>query len=961
MKFIVTGLSFLICLVAFTQTKLQVDSDTIRIVNGELVIKNNTQGISGYLFNIGNGVTEFRPANLQNSKGIQFRVGTAGYPVAGDFNYINAGLSGRQLNVWRNGIFQYKDSVDGVLIDSIAGKVSFNPALSTGERIYIESIGIDMLQNNIFGFFTNLVKLNAGVCDNNDFTYTLRWATNQKTLLQKPRVLGLGSSTLAGYGVAAPNRLGDKIGAWLNVNTTAPVWRNLAVGGYYSANLLPAGMSGSQAGHNIDSAVRANADFIFVSLPSNDPSAGLTPAQTMSNLRVIDTVAANRGIPVFFETTQPRSSYGASDQTALKVLADSIRKAWPSRFVEGFNDVVNSSAPTDAVIRTEYDNGDGVHLNSAGNQFIADRLFARWNDYFKPITGVSKYIIQTSTDLSNWTNFDVILGSDSVKKDYSRIDNITRYFRVQAVYTNGQPSAFSNITKLDTLALNFTGKGSRILIDLGGDNVYTKNGSNLPDGKPVPITGYAGNYWNNWYGENNTDKGFVAGSALSALKATNGIPTAVSIKLLTSPYGTYTSTPTNGLNFVGIAGNVMPDYPMEAVVDNMFLNSSINPNGTTLRIKGLNSAKKYRIKLWGARLDNSSTPRILETKLGSEGWEVAQNSDTRYGTSSPGDYENANIHEITGVDSVDINARVGAGSTFSHISVIDIDTVALSGGGNPVITLNNLNTTVGQSEVITPVITTNGATITTYAWTKVSGPSNLTISNTAIAAPTFSNFTNGVFVYKLTITTSTLATVSQNITLTAFPDNEGKKTLRAFFSLTQRGTIPGWFNVFGSPSAAVISKLDTTTSWTISNQATGASYWNPFSGNALDDGGQWTSDNSGVVPDLVLRNLWFNAAKQFVSGTNNLIITGLNPAKTYNISIVGSRNSSAGAPRSTAWHVNNGSEILSAASGNTTAKGTATSIAPDSFGKIVIGIYSPANTTTNGDYSYLNALIIQEN
>lgn len=946
-----------------SQTKLQVVQDSVQVMNGELVIRNNSRNVSGYLYNKGNGVTEFRPGNLQNSKGIQFRVGAPGYPKAGENSYSSNAFVNAHLNVWRNGIYQYKDSADGVLIDSVAGKIYFNPALASGDRVYIETVGVDLLQNNIFGFFTNLVQLKAGLVDNNDYTFTLRWATNQNTLTQKPRVIGLGSSTLAGYALSAPNRLGDKISAWLSANTTSPTWINLAVGGYYSGNVLPTSMGG-EAGHNIDSAIKANPDFIFVSLPSNDPSAGLTVAQTMNNLRTIDAIAGANGIPVFFETSQPRTSYTADQQTQLKILADSIRAAWPDRYVEGFKDVVDATAATSAVIKPEYDNGDGIHLNSAGNQFIANSLFARWNGYFKSIVGVTKYVVQTSTDQANWTNFDVIIGSDSVKKTYSRQDNLQRYFRVYAVYNNGQASTVSNTSKINLLQLNYTGKGSRVLVDLGGDGVNTKNGSGAADGRPVPVGGAFGNCWNNWYGDGSSGKGFIDGSALTNLKAANGIPTGMSVKIIGSPYGSYVNNPTNGLNYNGFETASVNDYPMEAIYDNMFLNSSINPNGVTLRISGLTPAKNYSIKLWGARVDNSTTPRILETKLGTQTWLDAVNIDTRYSSSDAPNYDNAIVYNVTGTDQVDINARVGTGSSFAHISLIDIDTVAAGGqgGGSPTITMNDVSVTLPQSSVqLTPTITANGATITSYEWSKVNGPSDLTLSSPTGASTTASALTNGIYTYKIKITTSTGYSTSKNFKIIVYPDNQGKKTLRTYFSQTQQLPIPGWLNAYGGVTGNNLSFTDATTGWTIDNGGNTTAYWNPYGNNSADDAGQSTGNNSGVVPDLALKNYWFNSSAPYVSGTNNIVVSGLNPAKTYVIKMLGSRSNTVGQPRYAAWHINNGAEILQNAWGNTSNMYTSGSVSPDANGKIYIGVYSPSNQGTYGAFSYINALIIQEN
>lgn len=49
------------------QTYFKVDADSVRIINGELVIRNQSRDIKGTLINIGNGVTEFQKLKLANN------------------------------------------------------------------------------------------------------------------------------------------------------------------------------------------------------------------------------------------------------------------------------------------------------------------------------------------------------------------------------------------------------------------------------------------------------------------------------------------------------------------------------------------------------------------------------------------------------------------------------------------------------------------------------------------------------------------------------------------------------------------------------------------------------------------------------------------------------------------------------------------------------------------------------
>ncbi|WP_440133380.1 GDSL-type esterase/lipase family protein [Chitinophaga sancti] len=565
----------------------------------------------------------------------------------------------------------------------------------------------------------NDTTLHAGVYRNSDNTFTLRWNTNDKTLTTSPRVVGLGSSTLAGYLLSYPDRLGDKISAWLSANTSGSTWINLAVAGYASANLMPTTLGGT-TGKNIDSALNSNPDFIFISLPTNDVANGLTNAAIMANFRYLDGLALNSGVPIFWETTQPRTTFNATLQTQLKVLADSIRAAWPNRYVEGFIPVVNTTASTDAAINSIYDAGDGVHLNTTGNQFIADSLFARWKNYFQPVTGV--YIIETSADGTTWSTFDTV--TNTVKKTYINTFTATQYFRVRSE----SAAAYSNIVSLTPASSPGNIKvrnTNRILVDLGGDGVNTVLPNGTAIGQPTASPDAFGNYWNNWYGSGGS-AGFKDGATITQLITTADSATTISMKIIGTPDGTYnTSSTTRAINNNGFSAGI-GDYPSTALSDNMFLYNSINPNGIILRIKGLAKNSTYNFKLWGARLDAVTTPRILETRLAAEDWTAAKNIETRYGTSASPDYDRAiNYTGITGVDSLDIYLRVGTGSTFASLSLVDIsfgrtDTVTVCEGANTTLTAGrNAGTYQWQQNTGSGYVNVSGATSATLTLTKV--------------------------------------------------------------------------------------------------------------------------------------------------------------------------------------------------------------------------------------------------
>jgi hypothetical protein len=113
------------------QSVLQREKDTVKIAGAEMVIRNQSSNVNGYLFNAGNGKTAFRKIG----KAMQFSVGVAGFPQAGDTVYTSTDLANKHLKVWRNGLLQR----DGVKIDTVQGKIIFYPALIQAEKIYIEA------------------------------------------------------------------------------------------------------------------------------------------------------------------------------------------------------------------------------------------------------------------------------------------------------------------------------------------------------------------------------------------------------------------------------------------------------------------------------------------------------------------------------------------------------------------------------------------------------------------------------------------------------------------------------------------------------------------------------------------------------------------------------------------------------------------------------------------------------
>ena len=192
------------------------------------------------------------------------------------------------------------------------------------------------------------------------------------------KVAVLGSSTAAGSGPT------NTANAWVNqyrqylktLNVSNDVI-NLAVGGYTTYQVMasdytsPADRPSPNTDHNITKALTYNPDVIIVNLPTNDAASNYTVAEQLSNYRAIQAQAATRNIPIYIATTQPR--YGTVEQRKnLMDVRDSINRVFGSKAIDFWTGIANE----DGTIQTQYNSGDGVHLNDAAHTVLKNRVVA---------------------------------------------------------------------------------------------------------------------------------------------------------------------------------------------------------------------------------------------------------------------------------------------------------------------------------------------------------------------------------------------------------------------------------------------------------------------------------------------------------------------------------------------------------------------------------------------------------
>jgi lysophospholipase L1-like esterase len=143
-------------------------------------------------------------------------------------------------------------------------------------------------------------------------------------------------------------------------------------------------MSDSGASGNIEDAIEGSPNLVLVALAgSNDLGAGVSESTFLTRMRALSDVAREADVPVFFMSTAPKD-LSQSEREALRdwasSMAEQFEPCWvPSQQAEYspcFIDVFAPLANDELGIRSEFGEGDGIHLNDAGHAAIFEQAVA---------------------------------------------------------------------------------------------------------------------------------------------------------------------------------------------------------------------------------------------------------------------------------------------------------------------------------------------------------------------------------------------------------------------------------------------------------------------------------------------------------------------------------------------------------------------------------------------------------
>ncbi len=242
-----------------------------------------------------------------------------------------------------------------------------------------------------------------------------------------------------------------------------------------------------------------------------------------------------------------------------------------------------------------------------------------------------------------------------------------------------------------------------------------------------------------------------------------------------------------------------------------------------------------------------------------------------------------------------------------------------------------------HSALLSGTVVENGATITRYNWTHLSGPATPSIETAAANTTTVSNLLEGTYTFRLTVTTSDGATAFDDVQVLVAPapPPSGKRSINVnLFGGVNPYNNSEWnnWNVTASLNSGKLKYADTSISL-ISAAITK---------NTISDNG--TTYGGGMAPAEVLR-FTSNA-----SVSRTLTFSGLSTDASYNMDLFASRNNTG---NSTVFTIN-GTSVTVLTDKNLANKASFTNLKATAAGQLTVSIQN-----TNS-YNYLNGFTLEE-
>jgi hypothetical protein len=536
----------------------------------------------------------------------------------------------------------------------------------------------------------------ASIADNGDNTFTITLDRNRATLTSNSLFAGQGSSSMYGIGTTSPNKFGDLLQGQLDSNTSEGSFLNMAVSGTDSRSFMPDGDNANVMIHrNIDAVIALKPTALLLWLPTNDTANGLSATTFINNLMTIYNKAWGNGIPCFIGSPLPRSNFSTSQKADLVTVNNYLLANIPDQVrIDNFAFFNDGSGN----ILSQYDSGDGTHLNNAGMVIAESNWWTKINAYFADQTWLQYEVERSTTSPTSGFSVIDIVANGTLVKTYSRVNAGTNYYRVRAKLTNGTYTSYSNVMSLAQPNLVGT-LDQKIQLDFSVDT-YT----------PAPVD------WNNLAVP-------IAGPTLNQSFALQDIaPSPTALHLVVTKL--FSGSGGGGGSFSGIT--------VRATEDNWYLNNNTLSDVAQLKITGCDPAKVYNADIYSTR-QGSDYNRWTS-------FEASHSRESVRAAYPPnGDPNTTVVGHLRGLvpnsgGEIIFSLRAFAGTGYINAMVLSRYDNTGTGTTTTTSTTTAAPTTTTTTSATTTTTTTAGTTTTTTAGTTTTTTSGPTTTTTTAAA-----------------------------------------------------------------------------------------------------------------------------------------------------------------------------------------------------------------------------------
>lgn len=198
------------------------------------------------------------------------------------------------------------------------------------------------------------------------------------------RIVVIGSSTAAGYGVPADSAWVNRLKAAVKADGRLDTIVNLAIGGtdcYHgqpTGYRPPSGRNRPNTSANITKALSYLPDIVIVNYASNNYDR-LSNTEIINCLKRIESATIVKGGVCLITTTQPRDGFSSTARNKLRVIKDLTIQQFGNESLDFWTDITN---PVNNKLKYGLSLGDYIHTNSKGHRLLFENAYELISAYY---------------------------------------------------------------------------------------------------------------------------------------------------------------------------------------------------------------------------------------------------------------------------------------------------------------------------------------------------------------------------------------------------------------------------------------------------------------------------------------------------------------------------------------------------------------------------------------------------